>query len=152
MSSSAIAPLWTPPISESAELTQCSLYINQYSEDIKYMISMYTLYVQCTCTMYVHVQWKIPSNVLDDIRAHVYRVWSGEPWKRLNLPHNISSKNNLHILVQTSFFKGTASQKSQASSFYQRTAASADLFSFLEIFTLFRLLPHLCQQHRWQTE
>jgi hypothetical protein len=32
MSSSALAPMWTPPISESAELTEWALYINHYSE------------------------------------------------------------------------------------------------------------------------
>jgi hypothetical protein len=32
MSSSALAPMWTPPINESAELTQWSLYLVRYSE------------------------------------------------------------------------------------------------------------------------
>jgi hypothetical protein len=33
MSSSALTPIWTQPISENAELTQWSLNINHYSED-----------------------------------------------------------------------------------------------------------------------
>ncbi len=36
MSGSALAPLWTPPIGESAKLTQWSLYFNHYYECIRY--------------------------------------------------------------------------------------------------------------------
>jgi hypothetical protein len=38
MSSSALAPMWNPPVSESAEQTQWALFINHYSE-VKYRFS-----------------------------------------------------------------------------------------------------------------